>query len=57
MTARAVAPLPPDAIPHWQQYSDKKHENISPKTIDFKYQCESQDAPPDPARLVWLARD
>lgn len=43
MTAIAVSPLPPDAVPHWQQYSTKKHENITPKTIEFRFECKDQD--------------
>ena len=44
MTARAVGPLPIDAEPHWQQYSAKKHENITPKRIEFTFECSDQDA-------------
>ena len=43
MTAIAVGPLPPDAMPHWQQYSTKKHENITPKVIEFRFECKDQD--------------
>jgi hypothetical protein len=43
MTAQAVAPLPMDAVPHWQQYSAKKHENISPKVIEFRFECRDQE--------------
>jgi molecular chaperone HtpG len=43
MTARAVGPLPSDAVPHWQQYSAKKHENITPKEIEFRFECGDQD--------------
>ena len=43
MTARAVGPLPADAVPHWQQYSAKKHENVTPKVIEFTFQCKDQD--------------
>jgi hypothetical protein len=41
-TAKAVGPLPPDAVPHWQQYSSKKHENISPKVIEYRFECKNQ---------------
>ncbi len=44
ITARAVGPLPADAKPHWQQYSAKRHENITPKTIAFTFECMNQDA-------------
>jgi molecular chaperone HtpG len=44
MTERSVGPLPLDAVPHWQQYSAKKHENISPKVIEFTFECRDQDA-------------
>ena len=44
MTARTVGPLPPDARPHWQQYSAKKHENITPRVIEFRFECMDQDA-------------
>jgi len=44
MTARAVGPLPADAVPHWQQYSAKKHENITPKVIEFTFDCKDQDS-------------
>ncbi len=30
-------------MPHWQQYSAKKHENITPKVIEFTFHCENQD--------------
>jgi molecular chaperone HtpG len=43
-TARAIGPLPSDAVPHWQQYSAKKHENITPKIIEFTFECKDQDA-------------
>ncbi len=43
-TARAIGPLPADAVPHWQQYSAKKHENITPKMIEFTFECKDQDA-------------
>lgn len=43
MSARAVAPLPPDATPHWRQYSTKKHENVSPDAIEFRFECQDQD--------------
>ena len=43
MTAKAVAPLPPDAAPHWQQYSVKKHGNISPLVIEFTFECGDQE--------------
>ncbi len=43
MTARAVGPLPTNAEPHWQQYSAKKHENITPKLIEFTFECKDQD--------------
>lgn len=43
MTARGVGPLPPDAVPHWQQYSYTKHECISPKVIEFTFECENQE--------------
>ena len=42
MTARAIGPLPRDAVPHWQQYSTKKHENITPKVIEFTFECKDQ---------------
>jgi hypothetical protein len=44
MTARAIGPLPTDAVPHWQQYSAKKHENFTPKKIEFTFECMDQDA-------------
>jgi hypothetical protein len=43
VTAGAVAPLPPDAVPHWQQYSAKRHENISPEVIEFSFECTDQE--------------
>lgn len=43
MTAQAIGPLPIDAQPHWQQYSAKKHENITPKVIEFTFECKEQD--------------
>ncbi len=43
MTAKAVAPLPPGAIPHWKQYSTKKHENISSKEIAYTFECDEQE--------------
>jgi len=43
MTAKAVAPLPPDAAPHWQQYSVMKHKNISPRAIEFTFECMDQE--------------
>jgi hypothetical protein len=44
MTARAVEPVPTDAAPHWRQYSTKKHENITPKKIEFTFECHEQEA-------------
>lgn len=43
MTAKAVGPLPTDAVPHWQQYSSMKHENVAPDTIQYRFECENQD--------------
>ncbi|HEX2838222.1 MAG TPA: hypothetical protein VHN77_08875, partial [Phycisphaerales bacterium] len=43
MSAKAVTPLPPDATPHWKQYSTKKHENVSPEEIAFRFECKDQD--------------
>ncbi len=43
MTLKAVEPLPSDSIPHWQQYSTKKHENISPEKIEFTFECKEQE--------------
>lgn len=43
MTASSIGPLPPDAVPHWRQYSSKKHENITPEIIEFTFECEDQD--------------
>ena len=42
MTARAVGPLPMTSKPHWQQYSAKRHENITPSVIEFKFECADQ---------------
>jgi molecular chaperone HtpG len=44
MTGKAVGPLPTDALPHWQQYAAKKHENVTAKTIEFTFECKDQDA-------------
>jgi hypothetical protein len=43
MSAKAVGPLPPDAVPHWRQYSTKQHENITPDAIEFRFECKDQD--------------
>jgi molecular chaperone HtpG len=43
MSAKAVAPLPPDATPHWRQYSTKKHENVTPEAIEFRFECKDQE--------------
>ena len=44
MTARAIGPLPGDAVPHWQQYASKRHENITPTKLEFTFECKDQDA-------------
>ena len=43
MTARAIAPLSRGAVPHWQQYSAKKHENVTPSKIEFTFECHDQE--------------
>ena len=43
MSARATAPLPPGSVPHWQQYSAKKHENVTPPKIEFRFECRDQE--------------
>ena len=43
MAAQAVGPLPRDSSPHWQQYSTKKHENVSPAVIEFTFECNDQE--------------
>lgn len=43
LSAVAAGPLPPTALPHWQQYSAKKHENISPRIVEFTFECKDQE--------------
>ena len=44
MSAHAAAPLPSNSLPHWKQYSAKKHENITPAEIAFRFECKEQEA-------------
>ena len=43
LAAIALGPFPPDAKPHWLQYHLKRHENISPDEIAFRFECEDQE--------------
>lgn len=40
----AVLPLPSTAIPHWKQYSAKRHENITPEVIEYRFECQDQES-------------
>lgn len=43
VTLLATGPLPKESKPHWGQYSSKRHESISPKSIDYEFYCRDQD--------------
>ncbi|MCP3167635.1 HD domain-containing protein [Myxococcus qinghaiensis] len=43
-TACIIAhPLPPDSIPHWEQYKAIKHERITPEKIEYDCECHDQN--------------
>jgi hypothetical protein len=43
LSAAAVAPLPFESSFHWLQYGSKTHENISPNSIEFRFECSNQE--------------